>query len=270
VIVFPEMNSSKLRIGVRAAAAMGVLLLASCAPSSAYRGSAPEPDSGRKAGGNNKPLGISPKDVAELSDREYLMRKATLGSRSERIEALDVIQRSNDPEMFEFLMERLKKEDDRFIQIRVMQVLAAEGDVRAVPTLRHIARWDPSRVGIEAVAALYDLGDDTYIPRLIVRLHADEDFPEIPGIVLNTLKKIYVTDLPLNQRVWMNYFRSHRLAPYQTRTWFWAFNAPLPPTEPGTTKVIRHPKGPIPLPKEDVRIRNTNVSWQEFWKPDTP
>jgi hypothetical protein len=264
------MNPFTTRFALPAAAVACALLLTSCAPSSAYRGSVPEPDSEHKKSRSDKPLGISPKDVAELSDREYLMRKATLGSRSERLEALDVIQRSNDPEMFDFLMERLKKEDDRFIQIRVMQVLAAEGDVRAVPTLRHIARWDPSRVGIEAVAALYDLGDDTYVPRLIIRLHPDEDFPEIPGIILNTLKKIYFVDLPMSQRAWMNYFRSHRLAPYQTRTWFWAFNAPLPPTEPGTNKVIRHPKGPIPLPKEDVRIRNTNVSWYEFWKPEAP
>jgi hypothetical protein len=253
-----------------AAGLLSALLLSSCAPSSAYRGSAPEPDSGRKAGTSNKPLGISAKDIAQLSDREYLMRKATLGSRSERLEALDVIERSNDPEMFDFLMERLKKEDDRFIQIRVMQALAAEGDVRAVPTLRHIARWDPSRVGIEAVASLYDLGDDTYIPRLIVRLHPDEDFPEIPGIIHATLKKIYCIDLPPSSRTWMNYFRSHRLTPYQTRSWYWGLGAPLPPTEPGTTKVIRHPKGPIPLPKEDVRIRNTNVSWYEFWKPEAP
>jgi hypothetical protein len=258
---------------IRTLAACALLAaLTACAPGVAYRGSAPDP--GSKQGSSDKErervLASSPTDTAQLSDREYLIRRATLGSRSERLEALDVIQRSNDPEMFSFLMERLKKEDDRFLQIRVMQVLAVAGDVRAVPTLRHIARWDDTRVGIEAVVALYDLGDDTYVPRVILRLRQDEDFPEIPGIAHRALITMTGVTLPPNQRTWLNYYRSHRLAPYQSRTWFWPFQAPLPPTVAGTTKVVPHPKGEIPLPNHDLKIRQTSVTWYEFWKPDAP
>ena len=39
--------------------------------------------------------------------------------------------------------------------------------MRAVPVLRRIARWDETRVGIEAIAALYDLGDDSMMLQLI-------------------------------------------------------------------------------------------------------
>ena len=245
--------------------------LFSCAPSVAYRGSAPDPGPREK---NNKDrervIASPPTETAQLSDPEYLMRKATLGSRSERLEALDVIQRSNDPAMFGFLMERLKKEDDRFLQIRVMQTLAASGDVRSIPTLRHIARWDETRVGMEAISALYDLGDDSYVPRLILYLRPNEDFPENPGIAHATLIRMTGITLPPNQRTWLNYYRAHRLAPYQTRTWFWPFQDPLPPTVAGTNQVVPHPKGAVPLPKQDLRIRHTSVTWQEFWKPDAP
>jgi hypothetical protein len=254
------------------AASTALAVLTSCAPSTAYRGSAPDPGGKPKVvlGDRDKILSMPPAETAALSDREYLMRKATLGSRSERLEALDVIQRSNDPAMFEFLMERLKKEDDRFLQIRVMQALSAAGDVRAVPTLRHIARWDQTRVGIEAIVALYDLGDDSYVPRLIFKLRPDEDFPEITGIAHRALTKMMAIELPPDQRTWLNYYRAHRLAPYQQRSWYWAFQPPMPPTIAGTTKIVLHPKGQIPLPKEDVKIRHTNVTWFEFWKPDSP
>jgi HEAT repeat protein len=94
-------------------------------------------------------LTMDPKETANLSEREYLMRKATIGSRAERLEALDVIDRANDPETFQFLLDRLTKEDDRFLQIRIMRALANTGDVRAVPLLRGYARWDQTRVGVE-------------------------------------------------------------------------------------------------------------------------
>jgi len=253
-------------------ASAALALLPSCAPSTAYVGSAPDSSGKPKVvlGDRDRILTTTPRDTAQLTDREYLMRKATLGSRAERLEALDVIQRSNDPAMFDFLMERLKKEDDRFLQIRVMQALSAAGDVRAVPTLRHIARWDQTRVGIEAVGALWDLGDDSYVPRMIMKLRVDEDFPEIAGIAHRELVKMMAVDLPPDQRTWLNYYRAHRLAPYQQSNWFWQFQPPLPKTVAGTTKVVPHPKGQIPLPKEDVRIRHTNTTWVEFWKPDAP
>jgi hypothetical protein len=224
----------------------------------------------RQAPAPGKHLTTEAKEAANLTDREYLMRKATVGSRPERIEALDVIDRANDPEMFPFLMERLKKEDDRFIQIRVMQALANTGDIRAVPPLRKIARWDPSRVGIEATAALYELGDDMFVPRLIMKLRQSEESPELAGIAHRTLKRMTGADLPASPRVWLNYHRSHSLTPYQTRAWFWPFKPPLPPHDPDTGKVTARPKGQVPLPDHDLRVRRTNVTWYDWWKPDEP
>lgn len=240
------------------------LLLASsgCGPAALARREAPPP---------GRHLTVAPTQTADLSDREYLMRKATLGSRAERIEALDVIERANDPEMFNFLMERLAKEDDRFIQIRVMHALSSYGDVRAIAPLRSYARWDQTRVGIEATVALYELGDDTFVPRMIQRLRTDEENPELQGITLRALKKMTGADLPPRPRVWLNYWRSHRLAPYQARTWYWPFRQPLPPTIAGTTTVAnRPPKGKLPLPDRDIRLRHTNVMWYDWWKPDEP
>ncbi|MFH0938564.1 MAG: hypothetical protein V1899_04685 [Planctomycetota bacterium] len=215
-------------------------------------------------------LTVKVKQTAELSDREYLMRKATLGSRAERLEALDVIDRANDSTLFEFLLERLKKEDDRFIQIRVMQALANTGDVRAVSPLRFFARWDQTRVGVEAITALYELGDDSFMPHLIMKMRPDEDNPEMPGIAHRALKKMTGMDLPPNQRAWLNYYRSHRLAPYESRTWFWPFRPSLPATVEGTTKIASHSKGKFPLPDKEVKIRRTNVTWYDFWRSDEP
>jgi len=224
----------------------------------------------REAPKPGRHLTLSAKDSAELSEREYLMRKATIGSRPERIEALDVIDRAADPELFPFLLERLQKEDDRFIQIRIMHALANYGDVRAVPPLRRIARWDDTRVGIEATAALYELGDDTFLPRLIQKLRLSDEFPEMAGITHRALKKMTGVDLPPTQRAWLNYYRSHRLAPYQSKAWFWPFRPPLPPTVEGTTKIVPHAKGRPPLPQEDVKLRRTNVTWNDWWKPEEP
>ena len=172
--------------------------------------------------------------------------------------------------MVEFLLERLKKEDDRFIQIRIMQALANTGDARAVSPLRHFARWDQTRVGVEAIMALYELGDDSFVPHLIMKLRSDEDNPEMPSIAHRALKKMTSMDLPPNQRVWLNYHRSHRLAPYESRTWFWPFRQPLPPTVEDTTKIVPRAKGKIPLPDKEISIRRTNVTWHDFWRQDEP
>jgi len=237
------------------------LLLSACGPAPFARREKPEP---------GRHVTLPAKEAAELSDKEYLMRKATLGSRAERIEALDVMERTDDQTLVPFLLERLVKEDDRFIQIRVMRALVAFGDVRAIPPLRSYARWDQTRVGVEATVALYELGDDSFLPRLIQKLRTDEDNPELAGITYRALRKMTGVDLPPTQRAWLSYYRTHRLAPYQSRAWFWPFRPPLPPTVEGTTKVLRVPKGKIPLPDRDMRLRNTNVTWYDWWKPDEP
>jgi hypothetical protein len=248
-----------LRLTVLMAGA--ALLLTACGPTPFRQRVKPEPE---------REVSMAAKETAQLTDREYLMRKATIGTRPERLEALDVIERADDPTFVPFLLKRLEKEDDRFIQIRIMDVLAAYGDVRAIPPLRSFARWDQTRVGVEAIVCLYELGDDSFIPKLVRKLRVDEDNPELAGIAYRALRKLTGADLPPTQRAWMNYYRTRRLAPYQTRVWFWPFHEPLPPTAEGTTKVVRPPKGKIPLPERDVRTRNTIVSWYDWWKPDEP
>lgn len=151
-----------------------------------------------------------------------------------------------------------------------MQSLAHTGDVRADPPLRQYARWDQTRVGVEAIAALYALGDDSYLPQLIQKLRHDEDNPDMAGIAYRALKQMTGEDLPPSRRAWLNYYRSHPLAPYESRPWYWPFQPPLPPVVAGTTQVAQQPHGRLPLPKEDVQVRQTHVTWQEFWKPDEP
>ncbi len=215
-------------------------------------------------------LQVSAKEAVELPDREYLMRKATMGTRVERVEALDVMERSADISILPFLLERLKKEDDGILRMRVMHVLSKLGDIRAVPPLRKIAVWDDTRVGIEAIVALYELGDDSYVPSLINKLRPTEENPELPGIVHRALKGMTGANLPPTHRAWMSYYRSHRLQPYEITTWFWPFEPPLPPTIAGTTQVVPHPKGQPLLPQTNVRIRGTTVSFKDVWTTEEP
>jgi hypothetical protein len=151
-----------------------------------------------------------------------------------------------------------------------MHALAATGDVRAVPRLRSFARWDNTRVGIEAVTALYELGDDYFVPKVVYMLRPNEEMPEIPGIAFRALRRMTGQDLPPNTRAWLNYYRAHRIAPYQARPWYWPFRPPLPATVEGTTKIAPHAKGKLPLPDKDVRVRHTNVIWTDWWKPEGP
>ena len=234
-----------------------LLLLWNCSPAPLHAESKAPP--GRQ-------LESAAGDTTSLTDSQYLMRKATIGSRAERLEALDVIERSNDPALLTFLLERLQKEDDRFLQIRVMHALASYGDARAVQPLRHLARWDTTRVGIEATMALYELGDDYLMPHLIQKLRPDEDNPELPGIVHRALRKMTGENLPPSVRTWMNYYYAHQFEAYQQRAWYWPFRAPLMQTVEGGTKLPPHPKGKAPLPKEDVRLRHTHVIWSDWWK----
>jgi len=216
---------------------------------------------------------LEAKETSKLSEKEYLMRKAVVGSRSERLEALDVIDRANDPDFLPFLLNRMEKEDDKFLTVRIMQALSRPDglqDVRAVSPIRRIAVKDQGRVGMEAVIALFNLGDDNYVPSVIKHLRYYEEFPEHASIALRALKKMYVVELPPTVRAWNTYYRSHRLAPYQQLHWWSTFRPPEPPVVAGTTKVEPRPKGGPQLPQEDVRVRRTIVSVYEFWRPDEP
>ena len=216
-------------------------------------------------------ISCAPKELANLSESDYLMRKATLGSRAERMEAIDVIQRSNDPALFTFLLERLKVDDDRFIQIRIMRALADAGDVRAVPVLRRIARWDETRVGIEAIEALYDLGDDSMMLQLIDFLKANEDYPEIQNVAYRALCKMTGAAVPPTRRAWLVYYQTHRLAPYETRAWLFPFyQAPMPRTVDGGTKIDPALRIRPELPDHDIRCRKSHLQFSDFWKNEAP
>ena len=209
-------------------------------------------------------------DTANMNEREYIMYKAVHGTRPERLEALDVIERTVDAEMVPFLLERLRKEDDRFLTIKVMHALALSEDVRAIPPLREIAKKDLSRVGVEAVIDLYDLGDDNYVPILIKMLRMYEDYPELTYHGYRGLKQIYGITLQASARAWNNYYHSHRLAPYQKQSWYATFRPPLPPTVTGTTKVSEEARTrtSLRLPQEDVRVRHQIISFFDFWRQD--
>ncbi len=244
------------------AGAIGLVLCAGCErPSMLTRKPPPPPP---------KYATIPPEEAVKLPEREYLMRKATMGARSERLEALDVIDRSGDPDYLPFLLDRLMKEDDRLLQMRIMRALAKAQDIRAVEPLRKMARWDSTRLAVVAVESLYDLGDDSMIPKLIRLMRETDQFPELSGIAHRSLKKIYEVDLPNNLRIWNNYYRSHRLAPYQKLRWYANFRPPLPPVVEGTSKVQPGLTGGPRLPQEDVRVRRHIVSAYEFYKPDEP
>lgn len=213
---------------------------------------------------------ITAADTANMNEREYIMFKAVHGTRPERLEALDVIERTVDAEMVPFLLERLKKEDDRYLTIKVMRALAQSEDVRAIPPLREIAKKELSQVGVEAVVDLYELGDDNYVPILIKYLRSYEEYPELTYHGYRGLKRIYGITLPPSARTWNNYYHSHRLAPYQKQSWYASFRPPLPPTVSGTTKVTEEArsKTSLRLPQEDVRVRHQIVSFFDFWKQD--
>jgi len=240
--------------------AAALLLICGCGRPWGPREQAPPP----------KHISISPEELANLSESEYLKRKATLGSRSERLEALDVIDRTGDEEYLPFLLDRMEKEEDDLLRVKIIQCLARQQDVRAVIPLRKLARWQTNRVGVEAVVALYELGDDSYVPKLIRIMRETDIYPELSGIAHRTLKRLYEVDIPPNPRIWNNYYRSHRLAPYQSLKWYASFSAPLPPTTAGSSKVVPRPKGGPQLPQEETKLRRHIVTVFEFWKPDTP
>jgi hypothetical protein len=217
-----------------------------------------------------KHIAAKPEELADLSESEYLKRKATLGSRAERLEALDVIDRTGDDEYLPFLLERLQKEEDNLLRVKIIQCLAKQQDVRAVVPLRKIARWQTNRVAIEAIVGLYDLGDDSYVPKLIRIMREIDVYQELSGIAHRTLKRLYHVDIPPNARAWNTYYRSHRLAPYQSLKWYASLWAPLPPTVAGTNKVVPRPKGGPQLPQEETKLRRHIVTVFEFWKPDQP
>lgn len=246
-----------------ALAVPAVLLLAGCGKiRNPLRAEAPPPPP--------EYVKLDAKDAPELSEQDYLKRKATVGSRFERIEALDVIDRAGDPEMIPFLVERIEKEDDPFLQMRIMHALSKAQDVRAVPPLRRLAQWNEDRVGVEAVVTLFELGDDNYVPRLIRLMRKKEEDPEMATLGYRTLRRIYRVELPFNDRAWNNYYRCHRLEPYQDMGWYATFRPPPPPTVAGTTKVEPRPESGTRLPTESTKSRRHVLSAHEFWKPDEP
>jgi hypothetical protein len=242
------------------ALAVGLLVVTGCRRPWARQKLAPPP----------KHVTADPEELADLSEEEYLKRKATIGSRSERLEALNVIDQTGDEEYLPFLLERLEKEEDDLLRVKIIQCLARQQDVRAVVPLRKIARWRTSRVGIEAVVALYELSDDSYVPKLIRIMRQSDIYPQLSGIAHRTLKRLYHVDIPPKPRAWNTYYRSHRLAPYQSLKWYASFRAPLPPTVAGSTQVKPRPKGGPQLPQEETKVRRHIVTVFEFWKPDEP
>lgn len=240
-----------------------VLLALSCAPGCTggfwARKPAPPPA---------KHVTATPKELAGLSEAEYLKRKATLGSRAERMEALDVIDRAADPDMLPFLLERVEKEDDELVLGRIMRALSHAQDVRAVVPLRKLARGRNDRVAIEAVATLYELGDDSYVPKLIRIMRETDEYPELSGSAYRTLKRLYKVEMPARPRTWNTYYRSHRLAPYESLKWYASFRAPLPPTVAGTYRVVPRPQGGPQLPLEEKKMRRHILTVFEFWRPD--
>ena len=240
--------------------AAGLLLASGCYRPWARQKPAPPP----------KHVTVKPENLSDLSESEYLKRRATIGSRSERLEALDVIDRTGDDEYLPFLLERLQKEEDDLLLIRIIQCLARQQDVRAVVPLRKVARWQSNRVGLEAIVALYDLGDDSYVPKLIRIMRETDVYPQLSGVAHRTLVRLYQVDIPPKARAWNTYYRSHRLAPYQSLKWYNSFSAPLPPTVAGSTKVVPRPQGGPQLPQEETKLRRHIVSVFEFWKPDEP
>ncbi|MCZ7646610.1 MAG: hypothetical protein M5U26_15205 [Planctomycetota bacterium] len=246
-----------------ALAALGVLLFSGCGKMrNPLRAEAPPPPPEYAA--------VPPHEAAKLSEADYLKRKATVGTRLERLEALDVIDRTSDPEMIPFLIERLEKEDDPFLQIRVMHALSKAQDVRAVLPLRRLAMWNDTKLGIEAIVTLFELGDDNFVPRLIRMMRKKEENPELATLAHRTLRRIYKVEIAFNDRAWNNYFRSHRLAPYQDLSWYASFRPPPPPTVAGTTKVEPRPEGGTRLPQQDAMVRRHILSAYEFWRPDEP
>ncbi|MCX7806306.1 MAG: lysophospholipid acyltransferase family protein, partial [Planctomycetota bacterium] len=80
----------------------------------------------------------SPEESAALTGREYLIRKACSGTKGERMDAIAVMAAIGDPSFIPVLEDRLRKEDDRFMQIAIMEDMAATGDQRAVRPIKRI------------------------------------------------------------------------------------------------------------------------------------
>jgi hypothetical protein len=214
-----------------------------------------------------QPAGETPK----LTELQFLMRKASVGTRPERAEALAVLDRSPDPAKLPFLLERLVKEDDQFLRMAIIQALARTHDVRALGPLRDVARHDVSRAALESIRALYTLGDDSCVPRLIRFMRQPEEFGDLSGAAHRILKELYGIDMAPNQRLWNAYFHAHRFTDIETaERWYRPWQEPLPPTAPGTTQLAAPPATPPPAPQGDVRERRTVVSFYDFWKPDLP
>src|SRR6185295_15571642 len=99
-------------------------------------------------------------------------------------------------------------------------------------------------------------GDDLLMPDLIKLLKPNDDFPELPSIAYRALRKMTNADLPPTVRAWTVYHETHRLAPYETKAYYWPFEQPpLPKTVAGTTQIEPKLRGKPELPDHDMRIR---------------
>ena len=190
-----------------------------------------------------------PEDAARLSDRDYLALKACHGTRSERIEAINVMARTGEPAFVPLLEDRLLKEDDRFIQMAIVDALASIGTSRAARVVkRALAAHRNDRVGIEAAVCLHRMGDDTGIPYLIANL-GREDNRELASLSHGALKRIFGADLPPSARKWARLYRSVKAG---LETWSWG----------------RERSGGVVVPSSEVARRYHSVEAREFWRED--
>jgi hypothetical protein len=210
---------------------------------------------------------------ATLTEVEYLHRKATIGAWAERREALRLIGDLGGTESLDFLLERLSAEDDVFLRIEMVRILARSADIRVIAPLRHLALHEDSRVAIEAAGALCELGDDVVVPRLVRIMRNPHDYGFLSIIAAEKLKSLYPDALARTPRNWLNFYEDHRHLSVletmgSTANWFnLEEEAPLPKTLPGSTRLAPPPPAPPPL---EGRRRRTNFHFSDFWLCDTP
>ncbi len=226
------------RASIAAALAVLAPLLTSCLP----RGEMPP--------GAAAAARTSPEQAAGLADRDYLVRKACSGTMGERMDALAVMAAIGDPSFLPVLEDRLRKEDDRFMRIAIMEAMAATGDARAARAIkRTMAAHRGERVGVEAAVCLYRLGDNSGVPYLISNLRNREN-KELATLSHIALKRIYGLDMPPSPRRWAAVYRTARAA---GQIWSW---------DGGGASASVH------LPPASVSRRSFRVEAREFWKED--
>jgi hypothetical protein len=207
-------------------------------------------------------------DTGRLGEGDYLKRRATLGSRAERAEALSVIELSGDPEYLPFLLLRLEKEDDEFLQVHILRILARSRDFSILEPLRQTAWNSKTRAAIVAAEVLYSLGDDCGVPRLVDFMSQPQQYGNLAYLAHQALERIYGLSLPPTPRTWLLLQHARRMpaSPCRVDLDFPAWMVPLtsqPPSPPT-------PPAPPPPTRTDSRRRLFVVSFQDFWRADQP